>query len=224
MDLDAATAAAARCVHSLKEMPGTVLLGTNQFILKNNKIRKLCKFFEHITDLQIIDFRNNNISSVCETFANKVREGRNATSPWNQLDEIWLSGNPFHCNCSMTWMVGWLNNFTTSNGEHVIVDYENFTCKSGMVIGKPIHLLNEVNMGCFPSKWTTWQKAGVGIGTSAAIIIFIITLVATKRSREVKFLLYYHFKLNTIPDDDKNVNLDNIKYDAFFCFWQVPAK
>ena len=71
---------------------------------------------------------------------------------------------------------------------------------------------------------TKWQKAGVGIGASAAIIIFIITLVATKRSREVKFLLYYHFKLNTIPDDDKNVNLDNIKYDAFFCFWQVPAK
>ena len=200
-------------------MPGTVLPGTNQFILKNNKIRKLCKFFEYITDLQIIDFRNNNISSVCETFANKVREGRNATSPWNQLDEIWLSGNPFLCNCSMTWMVGWLNNFTTSNGEHIIADYENFTCKSGMVIGKPIHLLNEVNMGCFPSKWTTWQKAGVGIGASAAIIIFIITLVATKRSREVKFLLYYDFKLNTIPDDDKNVNLDNIKYDAFFCFW-----
>ena len=127
-------------------MPGTVLPGTNQFILKNKKIRKLCKFFEYITDLQIIDFRNNSISSVCETFANKVREGRNATSPWNQLYQIWLSGNPFHCNCSMTWMVGWLNNFTTSNGEHVIVDYENFTCKSGMVIGKPIHLLNEDKM------------------------------------------------------------------------------
>ena len=63
------------------------------------------------------------------------------------------------------------------------------------------------------------QKAGVGIGASVAIVIIIVILVATKRSHEMKFLLHYHLKLNMLPDDDKNENLDNLKYDGFFCFW-----
>ena len=132
---------------------------------------------------------------------------------------MWLSGNPYQCDCSMTWMAGWLNTFTTPLGQHIIVDFKELICETGMAKGMPIYQLNEIDMGCFPSKWTTAQKIAVGIGTGIAVIIIIVLLIVTKRSRELKFLLYYHLKLNTIPDDDKNENVENMKYDAFFCFW-----
>ena len=63
-------------------------------------------------------------------------------------------------------------------------------------------------------------KVLVGIGAGIAITT-IIVLILMKRSREVKLFLYYHLKLNTLVDDDKNEILDNMRYDAFFCFRSV---
>ena len=134
------------------------------------------------------------------------------------LTKVWLSTNPFRCDCEMIWMKDLLNTFTTPIGDHIIVDYKNVKCKSSMMIGTAIYNLNEVDMGCFPSKWTTWQKAGVGVGSAMAIITILITIVVSKGSREVKFLMYYYFKLDTVPKDDRNENADDMEYDAFFCY------
>ena len=130
-----------------------------------------------------------------------------------------MSENPYHCDCEMTWMVGWLNNFTTITGDHVIVDYKRLKCHSGLMPGKPIYQLDKVAMGCFPPELTLWQKVGIGIGAGTAC--FVITILITwnlKRSREFKFFMYYYLKLDTVPKDDKDENVDNMEYDAFFCY------
>ena len=120
----------------------------------------------------------------------------------------------------MIWMITWLNNFTTIAGNNIIVDYQNLTCHSGMTIGKQIYLLNAVDMGCYPSRWTLGQKIGVGIGAFAVAIIIVGILLATVLKREVKFIMYYHLNFDKfISHDDKNEKLDKLKYDAFFCFW-----
>ena len=124
------------------------------------------------------------------------------------LQQIWLAGNPFHCDCSMTWMIGWLNNFTTSTKEHAIRDYRKLKCRSGRMKGSQIYLLNKVDLGCFPNIWTTWQKVGVGIGSGfAAIIIITLSILVIKRSRDIKFFFYYYCKWCIcfgVPGDDKN--------------------
>ena len=51
------------------------------------------------------------------------------------LDKLWISGNPIYCDYSMTWMIGWLANFTTSSGDHVVVDYYDVKCHDGMMVG-----------------------------------------------------------------------------------------
>ena len=84
--------------------------------------------------------------------------------------------------------------------------------------GKLLYLLDQVEMGCFPSKWTIWQKVGVGMGAVIAVAAVTISIIATKRSREVKFLMYYYLRLDTVPKDDKNENVNNMKYDAYFCY------
>ena len=85
--------------------------------------------------------------------------------------------------------------------------------------GYPIYILNEVRLGCFPSQWTVWQKVGVGSASIIAItIIFALLILVVKRSREFKFMVYYYLRLDTIPKDDPQENLNNIEYDAFFCY------
>ena len=103
------------------------------------------------------------------------------------------------------------------HSKHVIVDYQNVTCNNGMMIGKPIHLLNGDAMGCVPSKITLWEKLriGVGIGTVMTVIL-VITIVIRKRTREVRFLMYNSFNLISALDKDEDV--DGMEYDAFFCY------
>ena len=101
------------------------------------------------------------------------------------VNQIWLSDNPYYCNCEMIWMKEWLNNLTTSSGNHVIIDYKTLRCHSGMMKGKSIYKLTEVDMGCF-TRWTSGELAGLG--------------------------------LDTVPKDDKDENVNNMKYDAFFCY------
>ena len=82
-----------------------------------------------------------------------------------------------------------------------------------------VYTLNPVDMKYFPSMWTTWQKVVVGVGSGVAIIVITLLIVAkVKGSREVKFLMYYYLKLDTMPKDDKNENVDNMEYDAFLCY------
>ena len=146
-------------------------------------------------------------------------ENRNDSTDLYQLDKIWLSDNPYHCDCEMTWIVEWLNTYTAASGQHIIVDFDNLTCQSGIMKGKTISTLNTVEMGCFPGELTLFHKVGIAIGAGVALIIIGVLLFFTaKRSREVKFILFNKFNLNTIADD-KNENLNEIQYDGFFCFW-----
>ena len=138
------------------------------------------------------------------------------------MQKIWLAENPFHCQCSMTWMIGWLNNFTTTTGEHVIVDFQHVTCHSGLNIGEPVYKLDEVDMGCFPKELTLWQKVGIGVGSGVAgLVIIALSALAIKRSRDIKFFFYYYCKWMIcvgVPRDDKDEKLDNLKYDGFLYY------
>ena len=51
----------------------------------------------------------------------------------------------------MTWMIEWLNGFSTYLNGPIIADYNEMICHSGMMKGQPIYQLNEVKMGCFPA-------------------------------------------------------------------------
>ena len=55
--------------------------------------------------LKWLDLSGNNLDAIPQTMA-QLRD----------LKKIWLSENPIHCDCKMTWMIGWLNNFTTFSG------------------------------------------------------------------------------------------------------------
>ena len=137
----------------------------------------------------------------------------------SSIKKLKLGDNPFHCNCDMTWMIGWLNINSTKD---IVDDYTDIICDNGKFKGMPIYLLNLVDMGCFPSKWTNLQKIGVGIcaGISLLIIVSLAVLVL-KKSREIRFFLYYYCKWCIcvgLPRDDKNEKLDKVEYDAYLSY------
>ncbi len=159
------------------------------------------------SSLQSVNFAGNNIQSIPKT-AMDIRS----------LKEVWLGVNPYHCDCQMTWMIPWINNFTTSQGKHIIRDYEDMKCRTGRMVNESIHILDNVKMKCFPRNLTTWQKVGIGIASVVMIAAICVSVLITKRSREVKFLMNYYLKLDTVPKDDKDENVDKMKYDAFFSY------
>ena len=194
----------------------------------------MCDAPEYLNRVWYLSLPQNKVSSICDRFIKTIHKsqklkwlnlaGNSLTTislqlkSLDNLEKIWLGGNKFHCDCSMTWMITWLTNFTTPTGDHIIVDYKHINCYSGMMKGTPVYKLNEVKMGCYP-KLTTSQKVGMGIGVFVAgFIIILLFVIIIKRSREAKFLMFYYFNLDTVPKDDKDENVDNMEYDAFFCY------
>ena len=221
-----------------KWLPPLVPHSTNWFLLQGNHIFELNSNFEYLRSIWFLDLKSNSIKLISDTFIDTVKKG--GEIKWLDLSEnnlaripstiqeltflekVWLDGNPFHCDCEMTWMIGWLNNFTGPDGEHKIVNYDRLVCHQGIMKGMPIYLLKVVDMGCFPKEWTLWQKVGVGLGSGlAGLVIILLSVLVIKRSRDIRFFFYYYCKWCTcigVPKDDKNEKLDNIKHDAFLYF------
>ena len=151
---------------------------------------------------------------------NKLSHLPKSVAKFKFIHEIWLGQNPFHCDCSMTWMIAWINNFTLSpSKQHIIIDYKNVKCYTGMMIGLPIYKLSEIEMGCFPNKWTTWQKGTVGAGVVMVLLLVVTAVLIVRKRKTFPFLMYYYVNLNTIPKDEKDENIDDKEYDAYLSFW-----
>ena len=118
------------------------------------------------------------------------------------IEKLWLGGNPFHCNCDMTWMIEWLKNFTSPSGQHIIIDYKDVKCVYGKMIGKPIYKLNPEDMGCVPKKAKSQKLLWIGTGVGTAVLFLFASAIVVKKCY----------------DRNINENLDKIEYDAFFSY------
>ena len=191
------------------------LLNSIEFLdVSSNKIRYMSNgFIKNVNNsktLKRLDLRHNSLTRI-------PRE----MMQWKSLESIWLSGNPIYCDCSMIRMIEILNNFTTSSKSHVIVDYKEVKCRSKLMKNIPVYVLNPVAMGCYPPKLALPQKVGIGVGSVLAALIVVVVYLVARNPREAKFFIYYYLKLDTVPKDDKDENVDNMDYDAFFCYRSV---
>ena len=223
---------------NLHNIPSSVPNFTDWLILENNHVRHLDSIHTNLGTISFLNLKRNKISSITTSFLGNV--SKNTNLKWldlsdnnlkrlppevqelTNLEKIWLRGNPIHCDCNMTWMIGWINNFTTGTyRKHVVRDYAQLKCHSGKMRGKPIYQLNEVDMGCYPHDWTIQQKLIVGLSISIGTIIIVAMVIIGLYSRRGRFFMYYYLKMDTIPRDDKNEDLEDMEYDAFFCYRSV---
>ena len=63
--------------------------------------------------------------------------------PWEKIDTIRLDGNPWHCDCSLSWIVS-VNDHNLS-----AIDYTYLICKSPEHLAElPVKHLSEASFGC----------------------------------------------------------------------------
>ena len=219
---------------TLGRLPPLLLNHTNWLAMENTHINKLDGEPYISNTFEFLDLKQSDVAVISEKFLEQVNQSK--TLKWldlrenklkaipqrmaqlRNLEKIWLSINPIHCDCKMTWMIGWLNNFTTVTGKHVIMDYQDVKCNSGKMKGLPIYVLTEVLMGCYSAKLTLGQKLGIGIDAALRFVMLILVFLVARNPREVKFYMYYYLKVDTVPKDEENENLNNMQYDAFFCY------
>ena len=223
---------------NLHKLPSNVLKFTDWLILENNDFRNLDIFHTNLGTTIFLNLGRNKISSITTSFVSNLSESKSLKwldlsennlkrlppeiQELTNLEKIWLHGNPIHCDCDMTWMIDWINNFTTGiYRKHVVRDYAQLKCHTGNMHGKPIYQLNNVDLGCYPHDWTLQQKLILGLSASIACIIVVAMVIVGLYSRRGRFLLYYYLKMDTIPPDDKNEDIEDIEYDAFFCYRSV---
>ena len=207
-------------------------------MLKNNNLRHIDDYYSYFDRIRYLDIGNNQIVSINASFLsrltnsktlvlfnlaeNQLRRIPETFQELTKLEKLLLSGNPIHCDCSMAWMIDWLNNFTTPLRQHIIVDYQDIKCHSGKMIGFPIFGLKEVQLGCYPDIWTRQQKIILGSGSGTAFLIIVsLAVLLVKRSRDVKFFLYYYCKWCTcfgVPRDDNKENINDMEYDAYLSY------
>ncbi len=195
------------CSHtSLASLP-IIPKNTNIFIFTRSNISTIPQnFIKDIivhSSLTEIDLRHNKIHEIQQPIQLNL----------TNIKKFLISGNPFDCGCEMTWMIQLLNNFSD-----VITDFQQVKCGAGRFKGIPIHTLSDVALGCYPHNWTLNQKIAVASGFVVICILFVIVTLVVKKSREVKFLMYYYLRLNTLPKDDRAENLQDKEYDAFLCY------
>ena len=63
--------------------------------------------------------------------------------PWDKIDRITLDGNPWHCDCSFSWII-------SDNGYNLsVIDYDYLICKSPEhLVDLPVQHLSKENFGC----------------------------------------------------------------------------
>ena len=72
-----------------------------------------------VKSVKHLDIRGNNLKEIPRI----IKKTRNMT-------KLWISGNPYECNCDMIWMKDWLMDSKT------VMDKENVNCSGHKVKGE----------------------------------------------------------------------------------------
>ena len=202
---------------TVQMLPSSVLQFTDKLVVQNTNIPDLCRTFNYFHTIQAIDLRKNSISTICKSYADKLEN----FSINSRFQSLWLSENPFYCDCFMIWMIKWLNNFIVQ-GKHAVVDYRNVTCGRGKMKETPIYILNSGEMGCFKGEWKPWQTTLVVIAACFLGAIIIALCIIIKYKRDVRFFLHHYCGCVCvyfgIPKDDQDEQLQRMSYDAFLAY------
>ncbi len=89
-------------------------------------------------------------------------------------------------------------------------------CEEGQMIGTEISHLDEVKMGCYPSKIPEWGIALMASFGVLLIVVGFVVIMVVKRWQEVKFWLYKNFDI--IDKRDIGEDLDGKQFDALLSY------
>ena len=131
----------------LTSLPDTVLKDTDWLLLSGNNLGSLNKAPDYLENITLVNLSSSNIKDVdtkvmeamiksvkhLDIRGNKLIEIPQIIAEAKNTTQLWISDNPYQCNCDMIWMKDWLIN------THSVQDKEIVTCLTGKTNGKIIH-------------------------------------------------------------------------------------
>ncbi len=165
-----------------------------------------------LSHVKSLNLRNNLLTRV----SSKFMKLSSRTSP---LTELWLGGNPIHCDCSMTWMIDFLANSSLPSGNDLVKDYMDVICADPVYNGTPVYQLKPVKMGCYPRNQPIWVVKPEVAGSIGGGVIFVVVLllIIYHKWTLVRWMVYKHTG-KLIGATEKAEDLDGIEYDAFLSY------
>ena len=119
-----------------------MLKDTDWLLLPENNFGPLKNSPDYLKNITLLDLSSSNIididKNVLEAIikdvkhldirGNKLRSLPQTITKANITNKLWISNNPYECNCDMIWMKDWL--MDTKN----VMDKDNVTCSTGKII------------------------------------------------------------------------------------------
>ena len=113
-----------------------MLTDTNWLLLSGNNLESLNKVPDYLENITLLDLSSNNIRNINEKVievitkgvkhldirGNNLKELPETMRMANNTSELWISDNPYECNCELLWMKDWLINAKN------VMDKDNVTC------------------------------------------------------------------------------------------------
>ena len=131
-----------------------MLQDTDWLLLSGNNLGSLNKAPDYLNNISLLDLSSSNITEIKEAAielimhnvksldirGNKLKNLPATIANINIIIKLWISDNPYECNCEMLWMKDWL--VDTGN----VMDKKNITCSSTKIRGKKQQILFRINV------------------------------------------------------------------------------
>ena len=123
----------------LKSLLKTVLEDTDRLLLSGNSLGSLTEAPDYLNNITLLNFSSNNIEYIEEKVVkvisksamgvdirgNKLKSLPRAITNMKSSTKLWISDNPYDCNCDTLWMKDWL--IDNKN----VQDKYNVVCSTG---------------------------------------------------------------------------------------------
>ena len=133
---------------NFNNLPKTVLKDTDWLFLSGNNLGSLNKAPDYLENIILLNLSSSNIIEIdvavmkvviqnaisFDIRKNKLKSLPKSISKTNKKNKLWISGNPYECNCDMIWMKDWLMDTA------VVLDKNNVTYSSSTMKGEIYHI------------------------------------------------------------------------------------
>ena len=207
------------------KLPSTVPEGTNWLDASYNYLNELCDSPSYLRNVSSLNFRHNRIGRVCDNVlrawklgnlqvldlsANSITALPTKLSILSSLKRLWLSGNPYVCDCTTMWMKDWVT-FMTSYQNHVVQDIYDIFCVN---FDYPMYALDRSKFHCLLIIDNISSRVIISL---CVLAVFAATVVLSRRRNELKWLLYLHFGISF--KRDKDTNIAEMNHDCYLSYW-----
>ena len=135
-----------------------MLPDTDWLLLSGNNLGSLNKAPNYLENITLLNISSSNITYIDKTVivenvksldisGNKLKTLPQTITTINSTTELWISDNPYECNCDMIWMKNWLIDATN------VLDKRNVMCSSNKIKGKKkTYYIRNITVSYFVSK------------------------------------------------------------------------